>query len=90
MIDLSDEAVGGHDDDLPKQLSNLGLSSSKLSQINTVTAQSGGRGKDVDEFDMLAQSRTVDPIAATAVKENAGKKIEGKTTGGETVSLMGF
>lgn len=32
-----------------------GMASSQLSQINSVTAQSGG--KDVDEFDMLAQSR---------------------------------
>lgn len=32
-----------------------GMASSQLSQINSVTAQSGGR--DVDEFDMLAQSR---------------------------------
>lgn len=32
-----------------------GMASSQLSQINSVTAQSGG--KDVDEFDILAQSR---------------------------------
>lgn len=37
-----------------------GTASSQLSQINTVTAQAGSaRGKDVDEFDMLAQSRNV-------------------------------
>lgn len=32
-----------------------GMASSQLSQINSVTAQSGS--KDVDEFDILAQSR---------------------------------
>lgn len=34
-------------------LAVAGMASSQLSQINSVTAQSGGK----DEFDMLAQSR---------------------------------
>lgn len=34
--------------------------SSQLSQLNTVTAQAGStKNKDVDEFDMLAQSRNI-------------------------------
>lgn len=57
LIDLSDEATGGIGT-LPKDFTGMGLSSSQLSQINSVSAQSGAKEpKDVDEFDMLAQSR---------------------------------
>lgn len=35
----------------------MGTATSQLSHINTVSAQSGGSVRDVDEFDMLAQSR---------------------------------
>lgn len=68
LIDLSDEAAGGVNA-LPKQMAGLGLASSQLSQINTVTAQSGGAKdtKDVDEFDMLAQSRKAG-VGAESVK----------------------
>ncbi|GAB0100241.1 TOM1-like protein 2 [Sergentomyia squamirostris] len=59
LIDLSDEAAGG----LPKQFSSMGLgdSATKVSQISSISAQSGSvlAPKDVDEFDMLAQSRNV-------------------------------
>lgn len=40
----------------------MGTASSQLSHIDTVTAQSGSgfsRVGDVDEFDMLAQSRNI-------------------------------
>lgn len=59
LIDLSDEAVGGGvgPDVLPKQMAGLGLASSQLSQINSVSAKSGGKDKDFDEFDILAKSR---------------------------------
>ncbi|XP_055315284.1 TOM1-like protein 2 isoform X2 [Sitodiplosis mosellana] len=56
LIDL--EESPDPNDKLPNKFSGLsvgGMASSQLSQINSVTAQSGG--KDVDEFDMLAQSR---------------------------------
>lgn len=58
LIDL-----GGDEKGLATKFSGLtvaGTASSQLSQINSVTAQSGstGRGRgDIDEFDMLAQSR---------------------------------
>lgn len=57
LIDLGDESQKG----LATKFSGLtvaGTASSQLSQINSVTAQSGStcRG-DIDEFDMLAQSR---------------------------------
>lgn len=58
LIDLVDESQKG----LVTKFTGLtvaGTASSQLSQINSVTAQSGstgGRG-DIDEFDMLAQSR---------------------------------
>lgn len=56
LIDLGDEKG------LATKFTGLtvaGTASSQLSQINSVTAQSGstGRGGDIDEFDMLAQSR---------------------------------
>lgn len=56
LIDLGEEKG------LATKFSGLnvaGTASSQLSQINSVTAQSGssGRAADVDEFDMLAQSR---------------------------------
>ncbi len=38
----------------------IGTASSQLSSINSVSAQSGASAKDVDEFDMLAQSRNID------------------------------
>lgn len=57
-----------------------GTSSAQLSQIRSVTAQSGssGGGAAVDEFDMLAQSRKVSASADTPTKStpNNGKKSE--------------
>ncbi|XP_055708250.1 TOM1-like protein 2 isoform X2 [Phlebotomus papatasi] len=57
LIDLSDEAAGG----LSQQFSGMGMGETKVSQISSVQAQSGSvaQQKDVDEFDMLAQSRNV-------------------------------
>uniref|UniRef100_U5EP22 Putative cytosolic sorting protein gga2/tom1 n=1 Tax=Corethrella appendiculata TaxID=1370023 RepID=U5EP22_9DIPT len=62
LIDLSDEATGGGAN-LNTKLTGLsiaGTTSSQLSQINSVTAQSGGSKPDIvsDEFDAFAQSRT--------------------------------
>lgn len=57
LIDL------GHDSQqtgLATQFSNMNvseISSSQLSQIDSVNAQSGGSTRQIDEFDMLAQSR---------------------------------
>lgn len=62
LIDLSDGAAGGSED-LPTKFSGLdvGTASSQLSKIDTVTAASGAtiKGNDIDEFDILAQSRNV-------------------------------
>ncbi|XP_037039266.1 TOM1-like protein 2 isoform X2 [Bradysia coprophila] len=65
LIDLSDEAVGVSDG-LPAKFSGLGIgtASSQLSSINSVSVQSGAQAKDVDEFDMLAQSRNTNIDAA--------------------------
>uniref|UniRef100_A0A1L8DW12 Putative cytosolic sorting protein gga2/tom1 n=1 Tax=Nyssomyia neivai TaxID=330878 RepID=A0A1L8DW12_9DIPT len=74
LIDLSDEAAGG----LPKQFSAMAMGETKMSQISSVAAQSGsvGQQRDVDEFDMLAQSRNVsDQAKGTPQKD-------GKTTKG--------
>lgn len=60
LIGLGDESQRG----LATEFAGLkvaGTASSQLSQINSVTAQSGStsatRAGDIDEFDMLAQSR---------------------------------
>ncbi|XP_055530999.1 TOM1-like protein 2 isoform X2 [Wyeomyia smithii] len=76
LIDLSDEATGGGTAALGSQLAGLSIgkgvtTTSQLSQLNSVSAQSGGAVNtkkvlppDVvsDEFDMLAQSRTGDGV----------------------------
>ncbi|XP_031617890.1 TOM1-like protein 2 isoform X2 [Contarinia nasturtii] len=72
LIDLEDS--GESNDKISNKFSGLsvgGMASSQLSQINNVTAQSGS--KDVDEFDMLAQSRN---DAKTGTPSKGAKKSE--------------
>lgn len=55
LIDL-----GANDSGLSTKFSNINVSetaSAQLSQIDSVNAQSGSSSKQIDEFDMLAQSR---------------------------------
>ncbi|XP_059609241.1 TOM1-like protein 2 isoform X2 [Phlebotomus argentipes] len=73
LIDLSDEAAGG----LSRDLSLMGMGETKVSQISSVSAQSGSvaQPKDVDEFDMLAQSRNVsDQAKGTPQKDVVSTK----------------
>ncbi|XP_055689318.1 TOM1-like protein 2 isoform X2 [Lutzomyia longipalpis] len=74
LIDLSDEAAGG----LPQQFAAMGMGeTTKVSQISSVSAQSGsvGQHRDVDEFDMLAQSRNVsDQAKGTPQKDTTTTK----------------
>lgn len=56
LIDLDRDSQPG----LASKFSNMNvseISSSQLSQIDSVNAQSGGSNRPIDEFDMLAQSR---------------------------------
>lgn len=75
LIDLSDEATGGSDI-LTTQIAGIniaGTTTSQMSQINSVSAQSGSAvksGKDVDEFDMLAQSRNTVEVVKTRLDSN--------------------
>lgn len=56
------------------QLGLGGTSSAQLSQISSVTAQSGSAA--VDEFDMLAQSRNTSSDTPTKSAPNNGQKSE--------------
>lgn len=77
LIDLSEDETPANG--LSSKLSGLGLggtTSSQLSQISTVTAQSGSGAAAVDEFDILAQSRNISHDTPTKSGQNNGQKSE--------------
>lgn len=81
LIDLSDEATGGTDT-LTSQMAGIsiaGTTTSQMSQINSVSAQSGAAvksSKDVDEFDMLAQSRNTNVDVVKTSNDSPKKDIQ--------------
>lgn len=82
LIDLSDGATGSSDG-ISSKFSGLeiGTASSQLSKINTVSALSGATSKtsDVDEFDMLAQSRNTSVEASNSSTTNIKELPSAKT-----------
>jgi hypothetical protein len=70
-------------------LIGIGTATSQLSQINSVSAQSGASHKAVDEFDMLAQSRNTTVDGKVNIKETTSNKPSGVAVSFEKQNYFG-